>query len=106
MTVAVGFSPRSSTRQGVRRGATLEGCKTSRLSFNRRSATTLVVASDRGLKPTATVTASRREDRAAANRDPLKTARNRNSLRKSFDCIDLKLRLIGVSVQLNAQFLP
>ena len=51
MTVAVGFSPRSSTSPGVRRGATLEGCKTSRLSFNRRSATTLLGVSDRGLKP-------------------------------------------------------
>src|SRR5260221_1265984 len=76
MTVAVGFSPRSSTGPGVRRGATLEGCKTSMHSFNRRSATTLLAASDRGLKPTATVRASLREDRAEANQDPLKTARS------------------------------
>src|SRR5260221_4681106 len=43
--------------------------------FNRRSGTTLLVASDRGLKPTATVGASLREDLAGAKRCLLRTAR-------------------------------
>ena len=64
-----GLQPTVFDKAGVRRGATLEGCKTLRLAFSRRSATRLFVASDRGLKPTATVTASLREDLADANRD-------------------------------------
>ncbi len=40
-----------------------EGCVAPRRLFNRRSATTLPATADRGLKPTATVKASRREDR-------------------------------------------
>ncbi len=79
MMVAVGFSPRFPTGPVVRRGATHEDCKTSLLSFNRRSATTLLVMSDRGLKPTATVTASLREGRDDANRSPPGTARNLGS---------------------------
>src|SRR5712692_563776 len=50
-------------------------CLISRRAFNRRSATTLLVTSDRGLKPTATVRASLREDLTNANRYLLRTAR-------------------------------
>ena len=47
-----------------RRGAMLERSMTSRRSFNRRSATTLLLTSIRGLKPTATIKTSLREDLA------------------------------------------
>src|SRR5713101_2134877 len=58
------------------------GSMTSRLSFNRRFATRLLVTTCRGLKPTATVTASLREGRANAGGDPLKTARHLGERRK------------------------
>src|SRR5438046_10196209 len=59
--VAVGFSPRTAARHTVgRRGATRELW----IAFRRRSATRFICsATSRGLKPTATLTASLREDR-------------------------------------------
>src|SRR5260221_11950262 len=68
MMVAVGFSPRWLTDGILRRVATPEARRNPRESFNRRSATRLRAASDRGLKPTATVKASLREGRTVCFR--------------------------------------
>ena len=64
-----GLQPTASKSVGSRRGVTPETL-TSWLSFNRRSATMLLVTTDRGLKPTATVTASLREDRIPNHEQP------------------------------------
>jgi hypothetical protein len=60
--VAVGFSPRTASKDTVRRrGATLESSDPT-VPFSRRSATAAVCSGIcRGLKPTATPTASLRE---------------------------------------------
>ena len=60
MMVVVGFSPWWQAERNARRGATLERRCTQRTSFNRRSATVLV-ALDRGLKPTAAIAVSLRD---------------------------------------------
>src|SRR5260221_587947 len=62
-------------RPGLRRGATPGSWMTSRRSFSRRSTTTLRVTCYRGLKPTATVNASLREDLTNGNHPPLKTSK-------------------------------
>src|SRR6266852_2618425 len=66
-----GLQPTVSGRSRLRRGATPESGMTSWRSFNRRSATTLSLMSDRGLKPTVTVTASLCEDQIKVTRQPL-----------------------------------
>src|SRR5260221_1962079 len=71
-----GLQPTAFGSAALRRGATPEDSMTSRFSFNRRSATRLLVTTSRGLKPTATVTASLREVPANTDADPLKTANN------------------------------
>src|SRR5260221_367039 len=71
-----GLQPTVFGRTELRRGATPDGCGRRRRLFNRRSATTLFLMPDRGLKPTATVNPSLREEPANTNRHRLQTARN------------------------------
>jgi hypothetical protein len=61
--VAVGFSPRTAVYERARRGATLERGG----DFKRGYATQAFAFSDRGLKPTATIARSLREQLAACS---------------------------------------
>ncbi len=106
-----GLQPTVFGRPGLRRGATPEGGMTPQRSFKRRSATTLRVAYGHGLKPTATVNPSLREDRAKASDPSRKTVRNpfqrfNASTLQRFNATAAALVCLLFALSLRAQLAP